>query len=45
MTLHVLAAITGSCGLATLFIVTFWCGPNPGVNWYDSDYMTSLAKP
>ncbi|KAH7145958.1 hypothetical protein B0J13DRAFT_442618, partial [Dactylonectria estremocensis] len=33
MALHVLATITGACGLSTLFIVTFWCGPNPSVSW------------
>ncbi|KAH7165703.1 hypothetical protein EDB81DRAFT_878070 [Dactylonectria macrodidyma] len=33
ITLHVLATITGICGLSTFFIVTFWCGPDPSVNW------------
>jgi hypothetical protein len=31
--LYVLAAITTSFALATFFGDTFWCGPDPSINW------------
>ncbi|KAF4452202.1 hypothetical protein F53441_4941 [Fusarium austroafricanum] len=31
--LYVLAGITGSFAIITFFCDTFWCGPDPSVNW------------
>ncbi|EKJ72980.1 hypothetical protein FPSE_06876 [Fusarium pseudograminearum CS3096] len=35
--LYALAGLTASFSLVTLFSDTFWCGPDPSVNWLDTD--------
>ena len=35
--LYALAALTASFSLVTFFADTFWCGPDPSVNWLDTD--------
>ncbi|KAJ4311208.1 hypothetical protein N0V84_010570 [Fusarium piperis] len=36
MALYALTAITGGCALITFFGDTFWCGPDPSINWRTS---------
>ncbi|KAM5343667.1 hypothetical protein ACJ41O_012204 [Fusarium nematophilum] len=35
--LYVLTGITATCALITFFGDTFWCGPDPSVNWIRED--------
>ncbi|KAH7008613.1 hypothetical protein EDB80DRAFT_840983 [Ilyonectria destructans] len=42
--LYVLTAITGICALATFMNITFWCGPNPSVNWSSGNDACSVFK-
>ncbi|QPC68006.1 hypothetical protein HYE67_010237 [Fusarium culmorum] len=35
--LYALAGLTASFSLITFFSDTFWCGPDPSVNWLDTD--------
>lgn len=31
---YILTGVTVVCALTTFVNVTFWCGPNPAVNWF-----------
>jgi hypothetical protein len=35
--LYALTGLTASFSLVTFFSDTFWCGPDPSVNWMDTD--------
>ncbi|RGP77938.1 hypothetical protein FLONG3_3895 [Fusarium longipes] len=35
--LYALAGLTASFSLVTLFSDTFWCGPDPSINWADTE--------
>ncbi|KAH8733912.1 hypothetical protein BGZ61DRAFT_491420 [Ilyonectria robusta] len=42
--LYVLTAITGICALVTFMNITFWCGPNPSVNWSSGNDACSVFE-